>query len=34
VVHALRTWWHYLLENVAHIFTDYKSLKYFSLSLI
>jgi hypothetical protein len=29
VVHALRIWWHYLLENVAHIFTDYKSLKYF-----
>jgi hypothetical protein len=29
VVHALRTWWHYLLRNVAHIFTDHKSLKYF-----
>jgi hypothetical protein len=29
VVHALRTWRHYLLENVAHIFTDHKSLKYF-----
>jgi hypothetical protein len=29
VVHALRTWRHYLLRNVAHIFTDYKSLKYF-----
>jgi hypothetical protein len=29
VVHALRTWWHYLLENVAHIFTDHKSLNYF-----
>jgi hypothetical protein len=29
VVHALRTWWHYLLWNVAHIFTDHKSLKYF-----
>jgi hypothetical protein len=29
VVHALRTWWHYLLGNVAHIFTDHKSLKYF-----
>jgi hypothetical protein len=27
VVHALRTWWHYLLGNVAHIFTDHKSLK-------
>jgi hypothetical protein len=29
VVHALRTWWHYLLGNVAHIFPDHKSLKYF-----
>jgi hypothetical protein len=29
VVHALRTWWYYLLGNVAHIFTDDKSLKYF-----
>jgi hypothetical protein len=29
VVHALRTWQHYLLENVAHIFTNHKSLKYF-----
>jgi hypothetical protein len=29
VVHALRTWHHYLLGNVAHIFTDHKSLKYF-----
>jgi hypothetical protein len=29
VVHALRTWWHYLLGNVAHIFTDHKSSKYF-----
>jgi hypothetical protein len=29
VVHALRIWRHYLLENVAHIFTDHKSLKYF-----
>jgi hypothetical protein len=29
VVHALRTWRHYLLRNVAHIFTDHKSLKYF-----
>jgi hypothetical protein len=25
VVHALRTWQHYLLGNVAHIFTDHKS---------
>jgi hypothetical protein len=29
VVHALRTWRHYHLWNVAHIFTDHKSLKYF-----
>jgi hypothetical protein len=29
VVHALCIWWHYLLGNVAHIFTDHKSLKYF-----
>jgi hypothetical protein len=29
IVHALRTWRHYLLRNVAHIFTDHKSLKYF-----
>jgi hypothetical protein len=29
VVHTLRTWRHYLLGNVAHIFTDHKSLKYF-----
>jgi hypothetical protein len=29
VVHALRMWRHYLLGNVAHIFTDHKSLKYF-----
>jgi hypothetical protein len=29
VVHALRTWRHYLIGNVAHIFTDHKSLKYF-----
>jgi hypothetical protein len=29
VVHALRTWRNYLLENVAHIFTNHKSLKYF-----
>jgi hypothetical protein len=28
VVHALRTWQHYLLGNVAYIFTDHKSLKY------
>jgi hypothetical protein len=29
VVHALRTWRHSLLGNMAHIFTDHKSLKYF-----
>jgi hypothetical protein len=29
VVHALRTWRHYLLRNVAQIFTDHTSLKYF-----
>jgi hypothetical protein len=29
IVHALRTWRHYLLGNVAHFFTDHKSLKYF-----
>jgi hypothetical protein len=28
VVMALRTWRHYLLGNVVHIYTDYKSLKY------
>jgi hypothetical protein len=25
---ALRTWWHYLLGNVVHIYTYHKSLKY------
>jgi hypothetical protein len=29
VVYALCTWRHYLVWNVAHIFTDHKSLKYF-----
>jgi hypothetical protein len=29
VVHALHTWRHYLLGNVAYIFTNHKSLKYF-----
>jgi hypothetical protein len=29
VVHALCTWRHYLLGNVAHIFMNHKSLKYF-----
>jgi hypothetical protein len=28
VVMALRTWGHYLLGNVVHIYTDHKSLKY------
>jgi hypothetical protein len=28
VVMALWTWRHYLLENVVHIYTDHKSLKY------
>jgi hypothetical protein len=28
VVLALRTWRHYFLGNVVHIFTDHKSLKY------
>jgi hypothetical protein len=29
MVHSLRTWRHYLLGNVSHIFTDHKRLKYF-----
>jgi hypothetical protein len=28
VVHALKIWRHYLLENVCNIYTDHKSLKY------
>jgi hypothetical protein len=28
VVMVLRTWHHYLLGNVVHIYTDHKSLKY------
>jgi hypothetical protein len=28
VVMALRTWRHYLLGNVVHVYTDHKSLKY------
>ena len=28
VVHALKIWRHYLLDNVCHIYTDRKSLKY------
>jgi hypothetical protein len=28
VMMALRTWHHYLLGNVVHIYTDHKSLKY------
>jgi hypothetical protein len=27
-VMTLRTWWHYVLRNVVHIYTDHKSLKY------
>jgi hypothetical protein len=28
MVMALRTWRHYLLGNVVHIYTDHKNLKY------
>jgi hypothetical protein len=28
LVMALRTWQHYILGNVVHIYTDHKSLKY------
>jgi ribonuclease HI len=28
VVHALKIWRHYLLDNIVHIYTDHKSLKY------
>jgi hypothetical protein len=28
VVHALKIWRHYLLENMCNVFTDHKSLKY------
>ena len=28
MVHALKIWWHYLLGNTCHIYTDHKSLKY------
>jgi hypothetical protein len=28
VVHALKLWRHYLLDNLVHIYTDHKSLKY------
>jgi len=28
VVHALKVWRHYLIENKCKIYTDYKSLKY------
>jgi hypothetical protein len=27
IVHALKVWRHYLLGNLVHIYTDYKSLK-------
>jgi hypothetical protein len=28
VVHTLKVWRHYLLDNLVHIYTDHKSLKY------
>jgi hypothetical protein len=28
VMHILKVWRHYLLGNLAHIYTDHKSLKY------
>jgi hypothetical protein len=28
IVHALKVWMHYLLNNLVHIYTDHKSLKY------
>jgi hypothetical protein len=28
VVHVLKVWRHYLLDNLVHIYTDHKSLKY------
>jgi hypothetical protein len=28
VVHALKIWRHYMIENKCQIFTDHKSLKY------
>jgi hypothetical protein len=28
VVHALKIWWHYLLGNTCHLYTDHKSMKY------
>jgi hypothetical protein len=28
IVHALKVWRHYLLDNLVHIYTDHKSLKY------
>jgi hypothetical protein len=28
VVHALKIWRHYLLDNVCNIYTDHKSIKY------
>jgi hypothetical protein len=27
IVLALQTWWHYLLRNVVHIYTDHNSFK-------
>jgi hypothetical protein len=34
VVMALRTWCHYLLGNVAHIYTNHKSFKYIYTQLV
>ena len=34
VVHALKIWRHYLIGNKCDIYTDHKSLKYFSLKKI
>jgi hypothetical protein len=28
IVHTLKVWMHYLLDNLVHIYTDHKSLKY------
>ena len=28
IVHALKTWRHYLIGNRCHVYTDHKSLKY------
>jgi hypothetical protein len=28
VIHTLKVWRHYLLDNLVHIYTDHKSMKY------